>query len=119
MASTRNKNTPGNYSLEQNQHRRFYEEVMYRNSSTGAAYQLYFPGDGLLMGKMKSRDLASNSTDIESTLFGIGSTNLESPLPTITPDIHTFKNLNMIHKTPMILPAPFMYDTNNRPMYLN
>jgi hypothetical protein len=119
MASTRNKNTPGNYSLEKNQHQRYYDEIMYRNSSTGTAYTLHFPGDGLLMGKMKSRDLASNSTDIESTLFGIGSTNLENPLPKVDPNIHKFQNLNMIHRTPMVFPAPFMYDTNNRPMFLN
>ena len=119
MASTRNKNTPGNYALEKNQYIRRHEAIMYANAPQGQAYQQNFAGNGLLMGRMAGRDLASNDTQIESALFGIGSTNLENPLPKVEPMLHNHKSLNVIDRVPMIIPTPHIPETNHRPMFLN
>ena len=119
MASTRNKNTPGNYALEKNQYIRRHQEVMYTNAAQGQAYTQNFAGNGLLMGRMAGRDLASNDTEIESALFGIGSTNLENPLPKVEPMIHNHKSLNVMDRIQMILPTPHVPETEHRPMYLN
>ena len=119
MASTRNKNTPGNYALEKKQYIRRHQEVMYTHASQGQAHTRNFAGNGLLMGKMAGRDLASNDTEIESALFGIGSTNLENPLPKVEPMIHNHKSLNVIDRIPVFLPSPHVPETYHRPMYLN
>jgi hypothetical protein len=119
MAATRNKNTPGNYALEKNQYVRRHEEIMYTHATQGQAFTRNFAGNGLLMGRMAGRDLASNDCDIESALFGIGSTNLEVPKPKIEPVIHKPKSLNVMDRMQMFVPEPFVPDTNQRPMYLN
>lgn len=119
MASTRTKNTPGNYSMEQWSHKKTHSERMYIHASQGQAIQTNFPGNGLLSGKCASRDLATNSCDIESFLFGIGSTNLVNPLPAIKPNINTLPSLNMIEKIPMIQSRDVTIEPNQRPMYLN
>lgn len=117
MASTRNKNTPGDYQLEQKSYIDFYLNTM--DAAKQTPIQKTFPGNGLLQGKVVSRDLANNYTDIESVLFGIGSTNLVQPLPTVVPDIHILPSLNIMNKTPMIIPNPIYVDTKQRANYLN
>jgi len=119
MASTRNKNTPGNYALEKNQYIRRHEEIMYPHAPQGQAHTQNFAGNGLLMGRMGGRVLASNDTDIESALWGVGSTNLENPLPKVEPLINTHKSLNVIDRIPVFMPSPHVPETNHRPMYLN
>ena len=120
MASTRNKNTPGNYALEQEAYSKQYSENMFLHSSRGKPLQPSFPGDGLLIGKMHGRDLASNSCDIESFLWGIGSTNLVQPLPKVEPLIHSLPSLNVISRLPVIRSLhPPKVDVLARPMYLN
>ena len=119
MASTRNINTPGNYQMEQRALNKRYNESMYSYSSQGKPFTRYFAGDGLLAGNMKGRDLAKNDCDIESYLFGIGSTNLVNPLPIIQPKINTIQSLNIYQKSPTI-PSPIIQmEPNQRYMYLN
>jgi hypothetical protein len=115
MASTRNKNTPGNYAMEQWSLQKQYSERTYLQKPN----QTLFAGDGLLSGKIAGRDLAKNDCDIESFLFGIGSTNLVQPLAPVVPQIESIASLNVIHKIPMIQPNPITIDANQRWMYLN
>jgi hypothetical protein len=49
MASTRNRNTQGNYCLEQNSYKQFENYTLYPNSQYGQAYNTRFAGNGLLM----------------------------------------------------------------------
>jgi hypothetical protein len=117
MASTRNINTPGNYKMEQQSLNKHYSTVMY--AYKGKAYQSNFAGDGLLVGNMKGRDLARNDCDIESYLFGIGSTNLVQPLPIVQPQINSIQSLNIFKKS-VIIPSPIMsIEPGQRNMYLN
>ena len=113
MASTRNKNTPGDYKLETLQNSNMID--YHTNQSYGIPQNTYFSGDGLLHGRVASENLSSNSCDIESMLRGIGSTNLETPLPIIQPDITNMKSLSIIDRIPVYLPRDLVVDTNQRP----
>ena len=92
MASTRDKNSKGNYKLEQTQLDNIRDNLGYYNSPNGHAVNSAFP-----------------EHYIESSLFGIGSTNLEeSKAPTIpqlkeVPTISFFKTPDVV-KTKNIKP---------------
>ena len=96
MASTRNKNTKGNYNLEQRNHTLSSSYKLYPNSSHGVAYDTKQPGNGLNPGQLPANQLSHNSTDIESFLFGINSTNLVTPVTTVmTPELTKLSNANI------------------------
>ena len=120
MASTRNRNTPGNYTAEQsiNQFQRDY--FSYDTASHYAVpTQTHFPGNGLIGMKTAHRNLSSNYSDVESFLFGIGSTNLVSPTSEPTPEIIQTQSLNIMNKTPLIMPESLSVQENQRRMFLN
>ena len=119
MASTRNKNTPGNYELEQWSKGRQFDTKLYTHAPQGKAITMHYAGNGLLGGKMHSRDLAHNACDIESFLYGIGSTNLVKPKAPVRPELKSFDSLNVIHKKPMVVPEALIVEPEQRPFYLN
>ena len=114
MASTRNKNTPGDYKNEQWSNT---EQMTYKTyENYGCPTQDHFAGDGLLMGRMAASTLSSNACDIESKLFGIGSTNLVQEQPAVVPNIHTIQSLNVMNKLPVIIPNPHNQLLYERPL---
>jgi hypothetical protein len=113
MASTRNKNSSGDYMMEEMQY--FNRRSYITNNIYGAPVTSYFPSDGLLPTRMAPTELSNNPSDIESYLFGINSTNLVNPVAPVTPDIKTLKSLSVIDRTPLILPKPFAPLTGQRP----
>lgn len=113
MSSTRNRNTIGNYQQEKKQINDIFENISLLDSVK--AQNVYFPSDGLLPSKHANIELSNNSCDIESFLFGIGSTNLENPLPEIKPEIKTLKSLAIIDKIPMFLPQDLKIEPKQRP----
>jgi hypothetical protein len=115
MASTRNKNTPGNYHLEQNQNKDFKEYNLYQNSSCGEAYKTNFAGNGLNQGRMPYMKLSQNGPDIESFLFGINSTNLVNPAPVFVPKINQLQQAHIFDKEPVFIPEPLVIERNQRP----
>jgi hypothetical protein len=119
MTSTRSKNTPGNYSAEQWSITQQFENSLYQNAPNGQAHTRNLPGQGLLAGKMANRDLALNYCDIESDLYGIGSTNLVQPLAKVNPEILFIPSLNLYQKTPLQMPKDLFVEANQRPMPLN
>ena len=64
---------------------------------------------------MAAENLSSNACDIESQLFGIGSTNLVNPQKQTQPKFHDVKSLNMIDRLPMVIPEPLIVEKNQRP----
>ena len=119
MASTRNKNSPGDYKLEK---KAIIEQGLYPtyiNSSYGIAQTTYFPGDGLCGAKVPTTELSENWCDIETQLFGIGSNNLENPKSIVVPEFKNLKSLNVIDKIPILIPKPLTTNTSERPMFLN
>jgi|UniRef100_A0A6C0IJZ3 hypothetical protein len=113
MASTRNKNSIGDYQREISSYTSASTYMTYDNA--GKATTNYLAGDGLLMGRMAPENLASNACDIESQLFGIGSTNLVTPQKQIQPKIHNIKSLNVSDRISMIIPAPLVVEKDQRP----
>ena len=116
MSSTSSKNTPGNYRLEQNINDNFGTYCTYVNY--GVPSQTNFPGNGLLTGRMAPSDLAYNGRDVESFLWGIGSTNLVEARTPTTPQIKQLQSLNIIDRIPIMVPEPLVVKKDQRP-YLN
>jgi len=115
MASTRNKNTSGNYCLEQRQFMHSFNYTSYPNSQYGAAYNTKLPGNGLLPGQIPGNKLSYNAADTESFLFGINSTNLVNPAPCFTPEIAKLRSSNIYDKEPVFIPEPLVIEKNQRP----
>ena len=90
-----------------------------KSSFYGTVPTTYLPGNGLIGMKTTGLNLASNATDIESQLFGIGSTNLVSPTTPIAPDVYQLKSLNVAYKAPVLVPKDFVPTPTQRTMYLN
>ena len=117
MASTRNKNTPGNYNLENIQYRSYETYTLYPNSQYGAAYNTKLPGNGLTPGQIPSDKLSYNAADIESFLFGINSTNLVNPAPCFVPELAKLNSENLFKTEPVFIPEPLVIEKNQRPFF--
>lgn len=115
MASTRNRNTQGNYCLEQRQYQQSSGYTLYPNSQYGAAYNTRFAGNGLLPGQIPWNKLSYNAADTESFLFGINSTNLVNPAPCFVPEITKLDSVNIYDKGPVFIPEPLTIEKNQRP----
>ncbi len=115
MASTRNRNTPGNYCLEQREFRQSENYTLYPNSQYGAAYDTKLPGNGVNPGQVPWNKLSENAVQIESFLFGINSTNLVNPAPCFKPEFKNLESANIFNKEPTIMPIPLVIDGNQRP----
>lgn len=118
MASTRNINTPGNYCLEERQYKNYETHTLYVNSSGGEAYDTKLAGDGVIQGPVPWNKLSHNSADIESFLFGIGTTNLVTPMKTFTPELTSNNTQNFFKKQPTYIPEPLVVEKSQRPGYL-
>jgi hypothetical protein len=113
MASTRNKNTPGNYALEIEGKR---EQAVYKmNEIYSAPVETAYCGDGLLSGSIGPAKLATNYCDIESQLRGIGANNLVAPLPQVTPELNNLRSLSIIDRIPVIVPKSYVHNNEERP----
>lgn len=115
MASTRNRNTPGNYCLEQKEYKQFENYTLYPNSQYGAAYTTRLPGVGLLPAQIPWNKLSHNAADTESFLLGINSTNLVNPAPCFVPEITKINSANIYEQSPVYIPEPLVIEKNQRP----
>jgi len=116
MASTRNKNTQGNYCLEQREYQSSRTYTLYENSQYGAAYNTKLPGNGLNPGQIPGNKMSHNAPDIESFLFGINSTNLVNPAPTFVPELTNLGASNVFEKSVVYIPEPLVVEKNQRPL---
>lgn len=104
MSSTRNRNTPGDYKLEQawNTNNSDYLSRPYY----GRIEQTFLAGNGLLVGKVYHSELVGNGIDVESTLYGIGSTNLTGESFDAIPRTKTLPVLNITEWRPVVTQIP-------------
>ena len=113
MTSTNNKNTPGNYLMQQNM---YHKQHMYQNCQGIIINDTTcYPGDGLLPSRHPHIMLSHNSTDIESYLFGVGSTNLVTIKQPIQPKFKNIKSLSIYEKSNYFLPEPLIVEKYQRP----
>jgi hypothetical protein len=115
MSSTRDRNQPGDYRCQQKSKQLISDYFVYENSQYGKPIQSMFPGDGLLTGRMAPTVLSRNSCDIESFLYGIGTSNLETPQARPIAEIRSLQSLNVIDRLPLGLPDPLVIEPNQRP----
>lgn len=115
MASTRNKNTPGNYCLDQRQYTDARQYTTYKYAAGGEAYSTKLPGNGLNPGQVPWNTMSYNAPDIESFLFGINSTNLVNPQPCFTPELKNLETANVFKSEPVYIPEPLVVEKYQRP----
>lgn len=113
MSSTRNKNTRGDYILEQRQN--LYIGGYNTNIDSARPETTYFAGDGLIMGRIAPTNLSFNSIDIESQLYGIGSTNLVVSKSKVDLDAKNPKSLNIANRLTTYVPPDFVVEGGQRP----
>jgi hypothetical protein len=118
MASTSNKNTPGNYAAEQQINHHHEKYLTYKNSAPAEAYSAHHPGLGVMPAKTARSQLCENYCDVESQLFGIGSTNLVVPQKPVAPEFKSPRSLDFIEGLKVQLPEPLVVEKNQRP-YMN
>jgi hypothetical protein len=116
MASTRNKNTPGNYCLEQREFSESSGYTLYPNSQYGAAYNTRLAGNGLNPAQIPWNKLSYNAADVESFLFGINSTNLVKPAAIFVPELAKIDSVNIFEKNRTLIPEPLVIQKNQRPL---
>lgn len=113
MASSRNKNTVGNYNQEISENDKFTTHSQYIGSVSNDT--TCYPGHGLLGCRNPNLVMLNNYIDIETELFGIGSTNLVNPKKNQEHVFHPFKILDIQHHNPVIMPEPLVVNKYNRP----
>ena len=106
MASTRNKNTQGDYKFQQ---RNNVLADAYKVNEYGKSYRDARPTQNINYGKLSRETLSDNPIDIETQLFGIGSTNLVNPKTDVRPELNSIGYVdftdpkNMVHAPEMII----------------
>ena len=115
MASTRNKNTPSNYCQQQLSYNQARQHTIYKHSAYGEAVDTKWAGNGLNPGQLPWNTMSHNAADIESFLFGVGSTNLVNPQPCLTPELKQLSTANVYEKEPTYIPEPLVMEKNQRP----
>ena len=112
MTSTRNKNMPNEYKIEQELNNKIMNNNLYLNSQHGKPLQEHIPTIGYIPSHMSRDTFSNNSIDIESCLKGIGSTNLVTPKEIVQPSYNTILFKEWFERsTSIIIPAPMFYNT--------
>jgi hypothetical protein len=114
MASTRSKNTPGNYCLEQ---KAYFDGQSYLTNTAFAVHeQPCLAGDSLMAGRFSNMQLAQNPQDIESFLFGIGASNMVGNAGPLQARIFEHPVLSMMdqRRVPLVMPAPLVVPLEQR-----
>lgn len=125
MAATRNKNTQGNYCLDQRQNTAIESWHLYSHGATGEAVQTHWAGNGLNPGQLPWNALSYNPVDIETFLFGIHSTDLtaSSSIPSyqsrdsmgFTPELKCLATAHLYATPSIVMPVPQTIPKNQRP----
>ena len=112
MASTRSRNTPGDYCVEQ---RSYQQQSSYTTDRNYAfATPTLLAGDGLLAGQVPDTELSGNPKDIESFLFGIGASNLVAPQTPVNPELKFIPSLSIMNKPQLFMPADLIIQNDQR-----
>ena len=113
MSSTRNRNSASDYILEQRQYRKGFQ--YYTNLASVESSNTLLPGNGLLAGRIAATNFAFNNVDIESQLYGIGSSNMVSAKPIVKMDAKNIKSLNIADRIKTFVPRDFVFEGGQRP----
>lgn len=112
MASTRGKNAPGTYASWKASNNKVQANRLLIQQTTPST--VAHPGLGLLGSKMPSFALASNSTDLESALRGLGSSGLEIAPLQPHDGRHDYPSQNIHDRMVVYLPDPLVVQADPR-----
>jgi len=116
MSSTRNLNTIHDYTVKKNESKKITDYMLYNGYANNNNPALFVRGPNP---SMYADQLSYNAIDIESTLRGIRSTNLEGPSFKADPVLKTLNETEYFKVEKTYLPKPFLHYRNERPLYLN
>jgi hypothetical protein len=114
MATTRRKNSAAEYRMELRQN-----EGICSNRTAGIrtrAHANVFPDAGIFMGRAPMGVVASNTVDLESSLRGIGAADPTQSVPAPAPQMVSRDPVSFFDRMPLIVPAPLVVHTNQRPV---
>lgn len=117
MTSTRNKNTPNDYSIEKSAYVKRSSYILSPTSAYGPAHNHSIPDIGPMPSRMCANMLSSNPVDIENMLFGINSSNLVSPSSKITPILKPIQTSYFFNRPQVFMPKPLVIEHNQRPYF--
>lgn len=111
MASTRIKNSLGDYRLQESNkiNAREYLTYDYKTNSN------ILPNAGINNGKMPAYILSNNQADIDSFLKGTYFNNLTEQRKPFTPRIKKVQEVSYFEKDDIIMPEPLIVERNQRP----
>ena len=116
MSSTRNRNTSLDYNLEKQKNKNLENHYLYIHSSSGRPTSECIPSLGYIPSHMSRDALSNNAIDIESTLYGIGSSNLVNPCYPVVPSLRPIEFKHYFNKSEtLIMPNPFIFNNDERP----
>ena len=118
MASTSLKNLPGLYNKETTANQQNSEYLVFKNKKIPKTSAL--PGLGINAGNMAGAYthsiLSNNTADLESYLFGIGTSNLVKTFRKPVQRLNTLDNLNFFEKPGYSMPHPLVVENRQRPI---
>ena len=114
MSSTRLRNQPGEYTLEQKKNSYICDNRIWADRTTRS--YIAFPELGFNVSHIPNNQISHNATDIESNLYGIGSTNLIKPKQEVIPQLKSQIPITFFSKPNLILPIPFHHEKGQRPI---
>ena len=113
MSSTRNNNMRTEYTLQQRGYYNVLERNMYKHSTYGNPVNPGLPLAGSAPPSHMSRCvLSKNSIDIESKLFGIGSSNLVKTPEKVAPRLNKLKDIQFFKRNDVLIPRDMYIPTN-------
>ena len=117
MASTSLKNLPGQYCKETTANQLNSEYLVFKNKKIPAKSD--FPDLGINVGNMAGAYthsiLSNNTADLESYLFGIGTSNLVKTFRKPAQKLNTLDNLKFFEKPGYAMPNPLVVENRQRP----
>ena len=113
MASTRNKNTYGNYCADTRQIQKQEDWFMASYKFVNPNFAL--PCSGINVQHMSASILSNNSVDIENYLYGIGANNFVTRVPQVVPDINTLQSVSFSKAPDVYVPVLPPFLTGQRP----
>ena len=116
MSSTRNLNTINDYRVKKQESVKINNYMLYNGFSRNDNPALCVLGSN---STMYSGQLSHNAIDIESTLRGIRSTNLEGPSFKAEPQLKSLPSVEYFNRTPTYIPESYAHSTIERPLYLS
>ena len=111
MASTRFRNAPGDYKIQERNKATAREWVTYDYKTNTSI----LPNAGINMGRIPAYLLSNNQADVDSFLKGTYFNNLDDPKRGFTPRIKKVREVSYFEKDPIIMPEPLIVERNQRP----